>query len=93
MTNPKGEPDARLSAHGADDNCSATATLLQAAPVFLKLAKEGLLERDVWLVHLTGEEFPSDCMGARHLAQALVEKSLQMKLTDGQTAGFIRRPG
>ena len=81
----KGGTGARLSAHGADDNCSATATLLQAAPVFLKLAKEGLLERDVWLVHLTGEEFPSDCMGARHLAQALVEKSLQMKLADGQT--------
>ena len=76
---------ARLAAHGADDNCSATATLLQAAPIFLKLAKEGKLEHDVWLVHLTGEEFPSDCMGARHLAQALIEKSLQMKLTGGET--------
>ena len=47
------------------DNGSATATLLQAAPIFLKLAREGKLERDVWLLHLTGEEFPSDCMGAR----------------------------
>ena len=76
---------ARLAAHGADDNCSATATLLQAAPIFLQLAKEGRLERDIWLVHLTGEEFPSDCMGARHLAQALIEKSLQMRLKNGQT--------
>jgi hypothetical protein len=75
---------ARIASAGADDNCSATATLLQAAPVFLRLSKEGLLERDIWLVHLTGEEFPSDCMGSRHLAQALVEKTLQMRLNNGQ---------
>ena len=77
---------ARIAAAGADDNCSATATLLQAAPVFLRLSKEGRLERDIWLVHLTGEEFPSDCMGSRHFAQALVEKKLQMRLTNGQIA-------
>jgi hypothetical protein len=76
---------ARIAAAGADDNCSATATLLQAAPVFLKLAREGLLERDIWLVHLTGEEFPADCMGARHLAQTLVEKKLQMRTNNEQT--------
>ena len=29
-----------------------------AADVLLPLAREGKLERDVWLVHLTGEEFP-----------------------------------
>ena len=80
----QGGVGARLSAAGADDNCSATVTLLQAAPIFLKLAKDGLLERDIWLVHLTGEEFPSDCLGARHLAEALVEKTLQMRLNDGQ---------
>ncbi len=73
----RGGTGARVSAQGADDNASATATLLLAAPVFLKLAKEGKLERDVWLVHLTGEEFPSDCMGARALCQALVERTLQ----------------
>jgi hypothetical protein len=81
----QGGDGARLSAAGADDNCSATATLLQAAPLFLQLAKAGKLERDVWLVHLTGEEFPSDCMGARHLAEALVEKTLHMRLNDGKT--------
>jgi hypothetical protein len=75
---------ARIAAAGAGDNCSATATLLQAAPVFLKLSKEGLLERDIWLVHLTGEEFPSDCMGSRGFAQALVEKTLQMRLNHRQ---------
>jgi Zn-dependent M28 family amino/carboxypeptidase len=80
----QGGVGARIAAAGADDNCSATATLLQAAPIFLTLSKEGLLERDIWLVHLTGEEFPSDCMGARHLAEALVENTLQMRLKDGQ---------
>ena len=74
----RGGTGARLSANGADDNDSATATLLQAAPIFLKLAKEGRLERDVWLLHLTGEEFPSDCMGARNFCQRLIEKNLKL---------------
>ncbi|HEV3073840.1 MAG TPA: M28 family peptidase, partial [Thermoanaerobaculia bacterium] len=34
---------------------------------------------DVWLVHLTGEEFPSDCLGARHLTQSLVEGTLRLR--------------
>jgi len=79
-----GGSGARIAAAGADDNCSATATLLRAAPIFLQLSKEDLLERDIWLVHLTGEEFPSDCMGSRHLAQGLIEKTLQMRLGNGQ---------
>ncbi len=76
----RGGNGARLSAAGADDNHSATATLLQAAPFFLELARQGQLERDIWLLHLTGEEFPSDCMGARHFCQALVEKTLSLRL-------------
>ena len=76
----RGGTGIRLAAAGADDNHSATSTLLQAAPVFLKLAREGRLERDVWLLHLTGEEFPSDCMGARHFCQALVEKTLRLRV-------------
>ena len=63
----------RRSAAGADDNHSATAALLHAAEVLLPLAREGKLQRDVWLIHLTGEEFPSDCLCARHLAQRVVE--------------------
>jgi len=78
--NWRGGDGSRIGAHGADDNDSATATLLQAAPIFLQLAKEGRLERDVWLLHLTGEEFPSDCMGARVFCQALVEKKLKLHL-------------
>lgn len=76
----KGGSGARLSAAGADDNHSATATLIAAAPIFLKLAKEGRLERDIWLLHLTGEEFPADCMGARHFCRALVEGTLRLRL-------------
>ena len=78
----RGGSGARVAAAGADDNCSATATLLQAAPIFLKLAREGKLERDVWLLHLTGEEFPSDCLGARHFCQALVEGTLKLHVGD-----------
>ena len=76
----RGGSGARVSSAGADDNHSATATLLQAAPIFLKLAREGKLERDVWLLHLTGEEFPSDCLGARNFCQSLVEKTTQLRV-------------
>ncbi|MGE5220944.1 MAG: M28 family peptidase [Omnitrophica WOR_2 bacterium] len=79
---------ARLASHGADDNHSATATLLQAAPIYLELARQGHLERDIWLLHLTGEEFPADCLGARHFCQCLVEKNLIMKTYDGQPIDF-----
>jgi hypothetical protein len=80
----RGGSGARLAAKGADDNYSASSTLLQAAPILLKLSKEGKLERDIWLIHLTGEEFPSDCMGARNFCQALIEKNLNLKV-DNQT--------
>jgi Zn-dependent M28 family amino/carboxypeptidase len=76
----RGGSGAHLSAKGADDNYSASSTLLQAAPIFLKLSKEGKLERDIWLIHLTGEEFPSDCMGARHFCQSLIEKNLSLRV-------------
>ena len=78
----RGGTGARMAANGADDNYSASATLLQAAPILLKLSKEGKLERDIWLIHLTGEEFPSDCMGARNLCKTLIENNIKMKLPD-----------
>jgi len=81
----RGGSGARLSANGADDNYSASATLLQAAPILLKLSKEGKLERDVWLIHLTGEEFPSDCMGARNFCQILIEKNIKLKINKQTT--------
>lgn len=76
----RGGSGARLAAPGADDNGSAAATLLQAAPIFLRLAGEGKLERDVWLLHLTGEEFPADSLGARHFCQSLVEGNLKLRI-------------
>ncbi len=74
----------RAPAAGADDNHSATTALLLAAERLLPLAKAGKLERDVWLVHLTGEEYPADCMGARALGQALVERDLVFTGEDGK---------
>ncbi len=72
----RGGDSLRAAARGADDNHSATTALLLAAEVLLKLSREGKLERDVWLVHLTGEEFPADCLGARALVRALIEGRL-----------------
>jgi hypothetical protein len=72
----KGGGGPRLSAAGADDNHSATATLMLAAPIYMELSRQNKLACDVWLVHLTGEEFPSDCLGARHLTQGLIERRL-----------------
>ncbi len=64
------ETGERVSVPGADDNLTATVALLRAAEVLPSLK----LKRDVYLVHLTGEEFPSDCLGARHLvSRSLLE--------------------
>jgi hypothetical protein len=79
-----GGTGARLAAPGADDNHSATTTLMLAAPIFLELSRKGRLGCDIWLVHLTGEEFPSDDLGARALSQRLVERSLSVRLPDGR---------
>jgi hypothetical protein len=78
----RGGSGARMASPGADDNHSATAALLQAAPVYLNLAKAGALERDIWLLHLTGEEFPADSLGARSFCRALVERSMRLHLPD-----------
>ncbi|MGO8970630.1 MAG: M28 family peptidase [Myxococcaceae bacterium] len=75
----------RAPACGADDNHSATTALLLAAEHLLPLARAGRLARDVWLIHLTGEEFPADCMGARALGQALVEHSLAFTAENGSS--------
>ncbi len=80
----QGGSGARLAAPGADDNHSATAALMRAAPIFCDLSREGKLGCDIWLIHLTGEEFPSDCLGARNLCQQLVEGRLKMRLVEGE---------
>jgi hypothetical protein len=83
-TKEYGGVGARLAACGADDNHSATAALMLAAPIFLDMSKRGQLGCDIWLVHLTGEEFPADCLGARALTQRLVEGSLELHLPNGK---------
>lgn len=61
----------RVSAPGADDNVTATATLLRAAEVLRALPRK----HDIWILHLTGEEFPADDLGARqHVAQLLNDR-------------------
>jgi hypothetical protein len=58
----------RVTNHGADDNATATAALLGAATVL----RDARPRHDIWLVHMTGEEFPADCMGARHFLSGLM---------------------
>jgi hypothetical protein len=83
--NPEhGGTHARVAAPGEDDNCSATAALLLGAPVFLELSRAGKLGCDVWLVHLTGEEYPAEGLGARHLCQCLVEGRVRIRLAGGR---------
>jgi hypothetical protein len=81
---------ARLSACGADDNYSATAAMMMAAPIFLEMSRQGKLGCDIWLVHLTGEEFPADCMGARALTERLVQRTLQLRLPGGKTTDLSK---
>ena len=50
----------RVTTHGCDDNGTATALLMQAAVALKSKAHK----RPIWLVHFTGEEFPSDGLGA-----------------------------
>jgi hypothetical protein len=59
--------------------------MMLAAPILLDMSKKGQLGCDVWLVHLTGEEFPADCLGARALIQRLVEGTLKLHLPGGKT--------
>jgi hypothetical protein len=62
----------RISTPGADDNDSATATLLAAANHLRALN----LTRTIWLVHLCGEEFPADDLGARALDDWLMRSQV-----------------
>jgi hypothetical protein len=80
----RGGCGARLAACGADDNYSATAAMMLAAPIFLDLSRRGKLACDIWLVHLTGEEFPADCLGARALSERLVTRTLKLRLPGGK---------
>jgi Peptidase family M28 len=75
---------ARLAAPGADDNCSATAALMLGAHPFLELSRQGKLDCDIWLIHLTGEEYPAEGLGACRLCEWLVQRNLKMRTREGQ---------
>lgn len=77
-----GGTGARLSAPGADDNCSATVALMLGAVPFLELSRQGKLACDIWLIHLTGEEYPAEGQGACRLCQWLVEKTLALHIAN-----------
>jgi hypothetical protein len=76
---------ARMAACGADDNYSATAAMMLAAPIFLEMSRQKKLGCDIWLVHLTGEEFPADCLGARALTERLIQRTLKLRLPEGKS--------
>jgi hypothetical protein len=75
---------ARLSAPGADDNCSATVALMLGATPFLELSRQGKLECDVWLLHLTGEEYPAEGLGACRMVQWFLEGTLALHTKKGK---------
>ncbi|MBI4868876.1 MAG: M20/M25/M40 family metallo-hydrolase [Candidatus Wallbacteria bacterium] len=59
------------AAPGADDNASGTAVLLEVARVLARAEpRPARPRRTIRLLHLTGEEFPADCLGARRYAEA-----------------------
>lgn len=70
----------RISVPGADDNATAVAALILAA----EQLRGRNFKHDIWLVHLTGEEFPADDLGARHFIQSLdlnrIEPSAMIQL-------------
>lgn len=82
--NEYGGTGARLSAPGADDNCSATVALMLGAVPFFELSRQRRLACDVWLLHLTGEEYPAEGLGACRVCQWLVEGSLALHTVDGK---------
>jgi len=65
----------RVTTPGADDNATATAVLLRAAESLRALS----LHHEVWLVHLTGEEFPADDLGAWRFAEKLMLDKTDLK--------------
>jgi hypothetical protein len=81
----EGGTGARIAAPGADDNCSATAALMLGAPVFLELSRQGRLACDIWLIHLTGEEYPAEGQGADRLCEWAVEGAFPFRARDGKS--------
>ena len=59
----------RVSAPGADDNVAASSALLNSVNYLKESTNQ---TRDIWLMHLTGEEFPADDLGIRRYLSAMM---------------------
>jgi hypothetical protein len=66
----------RISVPGADDNATAVAALLRAAEVLNNYKRP---RYDILFVHLTGEEFPADSLGARHFVTDLIKNQRDIR--------------
>ena len=77
----------RVAVPGANDNATATATLLMAA----KHLKAGKNAHDIWLVNLPGEEYPADDLGIRWLVRNLLFlPPAKWESTDPETLAFLK---
>jgi len=59
----------RQTTQGADDNVSGLIALLQSVSILKETQKTAC--RDIWLVHLTGEEYPAASLGIVYFLQQL----------------------
>jgi hypothetical protein len=64
--------DVRQTTQGADDNVSGLIALLQSVSILKETQKEAC--RDIWLVHVTGEEYPAASLGIVYFLQQLLIK-------------------
>jgi hypothetical protein len=62
----------RQTTQGADDNVSGLIALLQSVSILKETQKEAC--RDIWLVHVTGEEYPAASLGIVYFLQQLLVK-------------------
>jgi len=56
----------KITTGGADDNGTATAAELMASEIYAERYLEKPPAHDIWLFHITGEEYPGSSLGARH---------------------------
>lgn len=62
----------RRTTQGADDNVSGLVALLHSVSILKETQKHAC--RDIWLVHLTGEEYPAASLGIVYFLQQLLVK-------------------
>ncbi|CAF3723874.1 unnamed protein product [Rotaria sordida] len=62
----------RRTTQGADDNVSGLVALLQSVSILKETQKTAC--RDIWLVHMTGEEYPAASLGIVYFLQQLLVK-------------------